>query len=75
MSCLWQPLEKTHANASLEGFYLLPDGTRCDVQLARSEREAQVARRGFECAQRVQRWQQNRSWLGPLCQHRAAGVR
>src|SRR5262249_46765214 len=55
---LVQPLEKMHAEANLEGFYLLPDGTRRDVQLARSERKAQVARRGFECAQRVQRWQQ-----------------
>src|SRR5262245_40514954 len=37
---LVQPLEKTHAEASLEGFYLLPDGTRRDVQLACSGREA-----------------------------------
>jgi len=55
---LVQPLEKTHANASLEGFYLLPTapGVTCSSRAANVK--AQVARRGFECAQRVQRWQQ-----------------
>jgi hypothetical protein len=68
---LVQPLEKTHAEASLEGFYLLPDGARRDVQLARSQLEAQVARRGFECAQRVQRWQQIGHGLASSCGRRA----
>lgn len=52
-----QPLEQTHAETILQGLHLLPHGTGCDVQLVRGELDAQMARRGFECAQRVQ-WRQ-----------------
>src|SRR6516162_11850992 len=50
-------LEQTHAEAVLQDFHLMPDGTRCDLELACSELEAQMARRGFESAQRIQWWQ------------------
>jgi hypothetical protein len=54
---LMQPLEQTHAEAVFQGLHSLPDGTRRDVQLTRSELKAQMPRCGLECAQRVQWWQ------------------
>jgi len=61
-----QPLEELHAESSLEGFYLLPDGTRRDVQFMSGELEAQVARRGFERSQRVQ-WREQIGHSIALC--------
>jgi hypothetical protein len=40
-----RPLKQTYAEPFLQGFDLLPDGTWRDVQLARGEREAEMARR------------------------------
>jgi len=61
-----QPLEELHAEASLKGFYLLPNGTRRDVQLAGGKLEAQVARRSFERSQRVQ-WREQIGHSIALC--------
>ena len=52
-----QPLEELHAEASLEGFYLLPDSARRDVQLTGGELEAEMVCRGFERAKGIQ-WRQ-----------------
>jgi len=57
MSCLCSRSEQEDAETILQRFHLLPDRAGRDVQLARGELEAQMPRRGLECAQRVQ-WRQ-----------------
>ena len=54
---LVQPLEQTHAEPRLQGFRLLSDGGRCHMQLVRSQLETEMSRRGFECAERIKRWE------------------
>ena len=51
-----QPLEQAHTKARLQRFDLLPHRGGRHVQFVRRQLEAEMARRGLECAERVQRW-------------------
>jgi hypothetical protein len=54
---LVQPLEQTHAEARLQRFHLLADGGRRHMQFMRGQLKTEMPRRGFERAQRIERWE------------------
>ena len=53
---LVQALEQANAETGLQRFHLLPDGGRRHMQLVRRQFETKMPRRGFERAQRIERW-------------------
>jgi hypothetical protein len=60
---LVQSLEQEKAETILQGLDLLTDGTWCHMQLVSGELKAEMARRGLEGAQRIERRQE----IGPGC--------